>query len=94
MSGEAKPVCVIGAHIRNRLFGDPESTDQEINPVGKIIHINRQPFTVIGMFIEYMTDAEQKRRELERQKRTKIAPDPGEIPDTVFGETGFITKTM
>ena len=65
----AKSVCVIGAHIRNRLFGDPNLTDQEINPVGKIIHINRQPFTVIGMFTEYMTDAERKRRELERQKR-------------------------
>tara|TARA_Y100001934_G_scaffold280356_1_gene386853 strand:- start:214 stop:825 length:612 start_codon:yes stop_codon:yes gene_type:complete len=65
----AKPVCVIGAHIRNRLFGDPESTNQDINPVGKIIHINRQSFTVIGMFTEYMTDAEKKRRELERKKR-------------------------
>ncbi len=65
----AKAVCVIGAHIRNRLFGDSESTGREVNPVGKIIHINRQPFTVIGMFTEYMTDAERKRRELESQKR-------------------------
>ncbi len=87
----AKPVCVIGAHIRNRLFGDPESTDQEINPVGKIIHINRQPFTVIGMFIEYMTDAEQKRRELERQNH-KDRTGPRRNARYRFRRDGFYHK--
>lgn len=57
----ARPVCVIGTGIRDQLFGDPEITGEEVIPIGEIITINRQPFTVIGMFQHY--ESEEARRE-------------------------------
>jgi len=60
----AKSVCVIGTGIRDELFGDPEVIGREINPVGEIVMINGQPFTIIGMFEHYESEADKKIREL------------------------------
>jgi putative ABC transport system permease protein len=57
----ARSVCVIGTGIRDQLFGDPFITGEEIIPIGEIININGQPFTIIGMFQHY--ESEQARRE-------------------------------
>ncbi|MBC8001835.1 MAG: ABC transporter permease [Opitutaceae bacterium] len=57
----ARSVCVIGTGIRDQLFGDPDLTGEEIVPVGETIMINRQPFTIIGMFQHY--ESEEARTE-------------------------------
>lgn len=62
----AHSVCVIGTGIRDELFGSPQKTGQEIIPLGEIIYINRQPFTIIGMFTEYLSEQERKERELQK----------------------------
>ena len=49
----ARSVCVIGTEIRDELFGSPQDVGHEINPVGEIVFINNQPFTIIGMFQHY-----------------------------------------
>jgi putative ABC transport system permease protein len=59
----ARSVCVIGTMVRDDLFGSPEETGKEINPVGKTININGQAFTVIGMFKRYESDQERRERE-------------------------------
>jgi putative ABC transport system permease protein len=59
----ANPVCVIGTGIRDDLFGSPEKTGQEIVPVGEIIQINGQPFTIVGMFEHYEGELDKKQRE-------------------------------
>ena len=46
----ANAVCVIGTGIRDELFGSPDKTGQEIVPIGEMININGQPFTIVGMF--------------------------------------------
>ncbi|HEY1174276.1 MAG TPA: ABC transporter permease [Verrucomicrobiae bacterium] len=66
---EARSVCVIGTGIRDQLFGDPEKVGREINPVGEIVNINGQPFTIIGMFQHYESEQARKEREL-----AKLAP--------------------
>ena len=32
----------------------------EINPVGEIVNINGQPFTIVGMFEHYQSEADKK----------------------------------
>src|SRR5204863_9450649 len=49
----ANSVCVIGAGIRDELFGSPEKTSQDIVPIGQQVLINGQPFTIVGMFTRY-----------------------------------------
>lgn len=58
----ARPVCVIGTGIRDQLFGDPDITGKEVIPIGKTITINRQPFTIIGMFKLYESEEARKER--------------------------------
>ena len=60
----ARSVCVIGTATRDELFGSPEETGQEIIPLGETILINRQPFTIVGMFQHYESDEERRQREL------------------------------
>ena len=60
----ASSVCVIGTGIRDELFGSPEETGKEIVPLGEIVQINGQPFTIIGMFTHYMSEQERKERML------------------------------
>src|SRR5205814_9291385 len=56
----ANPVCVIGTGIRDDLFGSPEQTGREIVPVGEIINLNGQPFTIVGMFQHYESEQDKK----------------------------------
>jgi putative ABC transport system permease protein len=63
---QASSVCVIGTGIRDELFGSPEDLGREINPVGEIVSINSQPFTIIGMFHHYESDKDRKEREAKK----------------------------
>jgi putative ABC transport system permease protein len=60
----ANAVCVIGTAIRDDLFGSPEKVGHEIIPIGEIIFLNRQPFTIVGMFEHYEGEQDKKQREL------------------------------
>ena len=64
----AASVIVIGTLIRDELFGSPEEVGREIIPIGDIININGQPFTIVGMFKHYEGEQERKLRELEEAK--------------------------
>lgn len=64
---EANPVCVIGTVIRDELFGSPDQTGQEIIPIGELININGQPFTIVGMFEHYESEEDKKARELAKK---------------------------
>ena len=59
----ANAVCVIGTGIRDELFGSPEKVGHEIIPLGELININGQPFTIVGMFTRYESEREKKERE-------------------------------
>lgn len=69
----ARSVCVIGTEIRDELFGAPKDVGEEINPVGEIVYINNQPFTIIGMFQHYESDQDRKKRELAAQQTNTVA---------------------
>jgi putative ABC transport system permease protein len=62
----ASSVCVIGTAVRDELFGSPEETGRELVPIGEMISINGQPFTIIGMFKHYESEQERKLREMEK----------------------------
>jgi putative ABC transport system permease protein len=73
----ARNVCVIGTATRDEIFGAPDVVGREIVPVGEIISINGQPFTIIGMFKRYESESDRKRRELTMaQSRTNIQSGP------------------
>ena len=72
----ASAVCVIGTGIRDELFGSPEQVGTEIVPLGEIININGQPFTIVGMFARYEGEREKKERELARNKPKETATGP------------------
>jgi len=80
---QAKPVIVIGTGIRDELFGDPETMGREINPVGEVVNLNGQPFTIVGMFEHYESEAEKKIRDL------KYAGDWQEKTQTVARARGW-----
>jgi putative ABC transport system permease protein len=67
---EARSVCVIGTGIRDELFGDPDLLGHEVNPVGDILFINDQPFTIIGLFQHYESEEAGKER-LKRLEEAK-----------------------
>ena len=58
----ARSVCVIGTGTRDALWGPPEKTGEEINPVGETVFINNVPFTIIGMFQQYESEQDRKAR--------------------------------
>ena len=64
----ANPVCVIGSGIRDELFGTPEEAGREIVPIGEVINLNGQPFTIVGMFSRYEGEQERKERELAKTR--------------------------
>lgn len=70
----ARSVCVIGTGIRDELFGAPDDTGVEIIPIGEVIKINQQPFTIVGMFKHYESEEAARKRELEK----KAAAEPAE----------------
>jgi putative ABC transport system permease protein len=64
----ASSVIVIGTGIRDELFGSPEQTGEPVVPIGEIIYVNGQPFTIVGMFTEYISEQQRKERELAKRK--------------------------
>jgi putative ABC transport system permease protein len=74
----ANSVCVIGTGIRDELFGSPEQTGQEIIPIGEVIHIGGQPFTIVGMFRHYESEQTRKLRELAK-KEAAAKKDQGNV---------------
>ncbi len=72
----ARSVCVIGTRIRDEIFGDPEKTGKEIIPIGEIIFINRQPFTIIGMFEHYESEQDKKARLLAKDQPKTVQTGP------------------
>jgi len=72
---QANAVCVIGTGIRDDLFGSPEQVGREIVPLGEIINLNGQPFTIVGMFERY--EGEREKREREAAKQRGQAPKAG-----------------
>jgi putative ABC transport system permease protein len=82
----ANPVCVIGTGIRDELFGSPEQTGQDIIPVGEIINLNGQPFTIVGMFTHY--ESEQDRKVREEAKKHPQAAEAGPSRRKGWGRGG------
>ena len=64
----ARNVCVIGTGIRDELFGRPEETGEAVIPVGQQLTINGYPFTIVGMFQQYESEADKKSRLLREQE--------------------------
>ena len=92
----ANPVCVIGTGIRDELFGSPEQTGQEIIPVGEVINLNGQPFTIVGMFTHYESEQDKKKREA-GPASTRRRRSPGPPAAGVGGASGnwaFERKNM
>ena len=83
---EAKPVCVIGTGIRDDLFGSPEQTGRDIIPIGEVVFINDQPFTVVGMFERY--EGEQQRKQREAMAREPEQTQAGPSRMRGFGRRG------
>jgi putative ABC transport system permease protein len=73
---QARSVCVIGTATRDELFGSPEELGYEVIPVGETILINRQPFTIIGMFQHYESEQQRKERELARLEPQRVPTGP------------------
>lgn len=92
----ANSVIVIGTGIRDELFGSPQKTGREIVPLGEIVNINGQPFTIIGMFTEYMSEQERKLRELERTqpKEEKAGPQRARGWGPRGGGWAFMRKNL
>jgi putative ABC transport system permease protein len=59
---QARSVCVIGTATRDELWGSPEKTGEEIDPVGQTVFINNLPFTIVGMFQQYESESDHKAR--------------------------------
>lgn len=72
----ASPVCVIGTAIRDELFGSPAQVGREIIPIGEIIFINNQPFTIVGMFQHYESEQDRRRRLAEERQGTTPRAGP------------------
>ena len=90
-ASEARPVCVIGTGIRDELFGRPEDAGSEVIPLGRIMTINGQPFTIIGMFKRYEGEQDRKQRlerEVERQKLISEGKAPPKGPVRGQGRSG------
>ncbi len=69
-------VCVIGTGIRDDLFGSPEKIGHEIVPLGEVIYINMQPFTIVGMFEHYESEQDKKERELAKNRKPEEQSGP------------------
>jgi putative ABC transport system permease protein len=88
----ANPVCVIGTAIRDELFGSPEETGKEIVPIGQIINLNGQPFTIVGMFIRYESEQDRKERELAKSKPKEPQAGPARRRGWGHGNWAFRHK--
>lgn len=72
----AHAVCVIGTGIRDELFGAPQDVGREIVPIGELVNLNGQPFTIVGMFAHYESEQEKKLRELARSRPPETRAGP------------------
>jgi ABC-type antimicrobial peptide transport system permease subunit len=72
----ANAVCVIGTAIRDEIFGSPDQVGREIVPLGEIIFINEQPFTIVGMLQHYEGEQEKKQRELAKKQPQTVQAGP------------------
>jgi len=72
---QAKNVCVIGADIRDQLFGETTPNGEQVDPVGESININFQPFTIVGMYERMESEADRKKREYKlAMEKTRSGP--------------------
>jgi len=88
----ANAVCVIGTGIRDELFGDPEKIGQEIIPIGEVINLNGQPFTIVGMFTRYEGEREKKEREAAKRKPQQAEVGPARRKGWGRGNWAFWRK--
>jgi putative ABC transport system permease protein len=82
----AHAVCVIGTAIRDELFGSPERIGREIIPLGEVLFINHQPFTIVGMLERY--EGEQEKRQREMAKKQPASEPAGPARSRGFGRRG------
>ena len=61
-------VCVIGTGVRDQLFGSPEEKGTKIVPIGEVLQVGGQPFTIVGMFKHYESEQERKLKELAKKQ--------------------------
>jgi len=90
----ANPVCVIGTGIRDELFGDPDKLGYEINPVGQVINLNDQPFTIVGMFAHYQSEQEKKEHEAAKLKSQATPAGPVRKKGWGRGNWAFWRKNL
>jgi len=90
----AKSVCVIGTAIRDELFGDPEKVGREIIPLGEVILINGQPFTIVGMFQHYESEREKRERELAKKLPPNQTGGPARARGWGRGNWAFMRKNL
>jgi len=83
---QANAVCVIGTGIRDELFGAPEAVGREIIPLGEVIYVDGQPFTIVGMFERYESEQEKKDRETARKRAAE--PQAGPARSRGWGRGG------
>ncbi len=69
----AANVCVIGAEIRDELFGAVDQEGREIVPLGETIYIQEQPFTVVGILTRYESESERRQREISARSAQQSA---------------------
>jgi putative ABC transport system permease protein len=91
---QANAVCVIGTGIRDDLFGSPEKTGGEIIPLGEIIYINAQPFTIVGMFERYEGEQEKKEREAAKIRAPEQQSGPARSRGWGHGNWAFYRKNQ
>ena len=82
----ASAVCVIGTGIRDDLFGSPEKVGYEFVPLGEVILINHQPFTIVGMFEKY--EGEQEKKDREAAAKSPAAEKVGPARNRGWGRRG------
>ena len=90
----ANPVCVIGTAIRDELFGSPELTRREIVPIGEVINLNGQPFTIVGMFAHYESEQDKKQRELAAKQPQAAQTGPPRRTGWGHGNWAFYRKNL
>ena len=73
---QANAVCVIGTGIRDDLFGSPEKVGRDIIPLGEVINLNGQPFTIVGMFDHYESERDKKEREAAKKQPAERQTGP------------------
>jgi putative ABC transport system permease protein len=88
----ANAVCVIGTGIRDDLFGSPDKVGREIVPLGEVININGQPFTIVGMFTRYEGEQEKKEREFAKAHPREAQSGPARRKGWGRGNWAFYRK--